>query len=542
MRSTPRWIFTYAVLLVALGAAFRFTNLERKFYTNDEATTSLHVAGHTIADYAATVFDGRPRTVRELAVFQTTDPGRSEADIVRGLAREDPQHPPLFYLLDREWMRAFGTSVGARRALSALFGTLALLAAGWLGWELFDLPAGLFAAGLLAVSPFNLIYAQQAREYALWTLLAIVATALLARALRTGSRGVWAAYACAVALGAYADALFLYVVAAHGLAVAFTQRGRVGGPLGWYLAATAAGLLAFSPWLAILLAGARHGLVVNNAYLAAPVGLKTFALKWIFNAGTVFYDADYVAPASALVLLPIFAFVAVGFAVLVRRGPRSSAAIVACLAALPAATFLAFDLLQHESRSTSARYLIPVWLALELATAYGLSRLAASPRPRKRWSAAAAAVFLAACGIVSCAISSGAVAWWGSDGSSAALARIAPEIDAFGAPLVVVREPERWDFAVAQLVNVLRPDVRFVQYRMEIAPTPPAGAGTTLVLDPSATFQRALRERGYRLRLLDDGAARGPAALRALRSQAARERARTGYAEGRPSLWRLEAP
>ncbi|MBD5656461.1 MAG: glycosyltransferase family 39 protein, partial [Candidatus Eremiobacteraeota bacterium] len=202
------------------GIGARFVNLDKKFYTNDEATASLHVAGHTIADYAAVVFDGRPRTVAQLLAFQRADATTTVADVVRSLAVEDPQHPPLFYLAERGWTALAGSSVAARRSLSALFGTLAVAATGWLAWELFGTAGSALAcAALVAISPFHVLYAQQTREYSLWTLLLACASALLLAALRSAAPLLWVAYAACLALGLYADTFFLGTLVTHAIYV-----------------------------------------------------------------------------------------------------------------------------------------------------------------------------------------------------------------------------------------------------------------------------------------------------------------------------------
>ena len=88
--------------------------------------------------------------------------------MVRGLSLEEPQHTPVYFLLQRAWVQAAGNSVAARRALSAIFSLLALALLGLLCQELLGRDAALVACALFAVSPFQLLYAQEAREITLW--------------------------------------------------------------------------------------------------------------------------------------------------------------------------------------------------------------------------------------------------------------------------------------------------------------------------------------------------------------------------------------
>jgi uncharacterized membrane protein len=81
--------------------------------------------------------------------------------------------------------------VTAFRGTSALFGLLLPAAAFWLMRELFGRgPVPWVAAALVAFSPLHLLYAQEARQYALWMLLFLASSAALQRALalRAGLR------------------------------------------------------------------------------------------------------------------------------------------------------------------------------------------------------------------------------------------------------------------------------------------------------------------------------------------------------------------
>ncbi|MCP4539148.1 MAG: phospholipid carrier-dependent glycosyltransferase [Chloroflexi bacterium] len=99
------------------------------------------------------------------------------------------QHPPLYYTLLHFWM-AFGDSAATVRALCALFSTLTIPVIYLLGRRLFgDQTISLLAALILAVSPFHVRFAQEARMYALLALNASLATYALVRLL-TDSRSV----------------------------------------------------------------------------------------------------------------------------------------------------------------------------------------------------------------------------------------------------------------------------------------------------------------------------------------------------------------
>jgi mannosyltransferase len=97
------------------------------------------------------------------------------------LARID-QHPPLYYLLLHLWMH-LGDGEAVVRALSTLCSTLTIPTLYLLGRRLAGRRVGLLATLILAISPFHVYFAQEARMYALLALNASLALYGLARLL-----------------------------------------------------------------------------------------------------------------------------------------------------------------------------------------------------------------------------------------------------------------------------------------------------------------------------------------------------------------------
>ncbi|NJL19611.1 MAG: hypothetical protein HC895_00380 [Leptolyngbyaceae cyanobacterium SM1_3_5] len=147
----------------------------------------------------------------------------------------------------RWWVDAIGQStVSIVRSFSALTSLLVLPAVYWLAHELFvQIEAGRqylgsakrsqfdpqvretacwFAVALVAVSPYHLLYAQEAREYALWALLTAVSSALLLRSIRLQSPASWIAYSLSLILGLYTYLLMILVAIGHGIYVLLRDR------------------------------------------------------------------------------------------------------------------------------------------------------------------------------------------------------------------------------------------------------------------------------------------------------------------------------
>jgi uncharacterized membrane protein len=142
--------------------------------------------------------------------------------------------------------------VAAMRSLAALFSLMALPCIYWLCIELFDSPlTGLVAVALLAVSPFQVLYAQEAREYSLWTVTILLSSLALLRAMRLQTKISWSIYAVTLAFSLYTFIFSGLVLIGHGVYVVTVERFRLSKKLIAFLLASIAGVLAFLPWLMV---------------------------------------------------------------------------------------------------------------------------------------------------------------------------------------------------------------------------------------------------------------------------------------------------
>ena len=108
-------------------------------------------------------------------------------------------HPPLYFALMWVIAHVAGTSEIVMRAPSLVAGTALVGVLYLLGRELYDRRAGLLAAALGSVAPFVVWYSQEARMYALFMLLAALATLAQVLILRRGGRRYWLMYAATAA-------------------------------------------------------------------------------------------------------------------------------------------------------------------------------------------------------------------------------------------------------------------------------------------------------------------------------------------------------
>jgi uncharacterized membrane protein len=112
----------------------------------------------------------------------------SLADMLQWMIKID-QHPPFYYLLLHYWIALNGDTPYYVRLLSALFGAGTIPIIYLIGKRMSGVMVGLAAAVFLALSLFNIYYAQETRMYTFLMFNAAVAIYALVRLL-TDSRSV----------------------------------------------------------------------------------------------------------------------------------------------------------------------------------------------------------------------------------------------------------------------------------------------------------------------------------------------------------------
>jgi mannosyltransferase len=133
----------------------------------------------------------------------------------------------LYYVLLRGWLH-FGFSPFFIRSLSVLASLATLPAIFWLGCMLFNRRVGLIAVALMSCNAYHIRYAQEARSYSLFVLLATLSSGFFVASVRQPSssgRTRWS-YVLASVLAVYAHLYALLLVAAQWLSVRGLERAK----------------------------------------------------------------------------------------------------------------------------------------------------------------------------------------------------------------------------------------------------------------------------------------------------------------------------
>ena len=507
-------------IALALGLFLRVSGIDKKIYQHDEVMTSMRVAGLHSEEVRAHIAMRQEIGMHDLQVYQQISAERGVYATLHALAVDDPKHPPLYYVLARLWAYVFGDSTFAFRSLSVLLSLLALVGFYWLCQELFQSSSVTWmAVALAAISPFHILYAQEARQYSLWTLTVILSSAALLRALRRQTWRAWGVYATTVAMGLYAHTLFVLVSFAHGVyALAYplltSQQGATGKSFfslpkstGAYVAATLAAFLAFAPW-AIIIMVQLPVLHENTRWIMKEVDFLYVVKHGVLGFSSLFFDpnggvifaarANTEKPLTYWMRLPILLLITLSFFFLYHKTPRRVWLFVFILVGGTIAPLLLADAITGWRSSTPFRYLIPSYLGVQLSVAYLLTSGMASSKVFWRTSWRLAAVLLATGMVASCVRNAQAAVWWNKE-ASYALPHISRVINRKVQPLLLSTLNRKNLGNVIALSYLLDEKVRFrtisdSHFLMNLD-----GFTDVFILHPSDHVRQLFKTQGYRL-------------------------------------------
>ncbi|MGI8501353.1 MAG: glycosyltransferase family 39 protein [Hassallia sp.] len=473
----PSWLRFLIVVLLVIGIFFRFVNLERKVYWHDETYTSLRISGYTAKEVRQQIFNNRVINRTYFDKYQRPNWEKNLGDTIKSLAIEDPQHPPLYYIIARFWVQIFGNSVKAIRSLSAFISLLVFPCVYWLCKELFRVPLSVpfIAIALVAISPIHLVYAQEAREYMLWTVTILLSSASLLRAIRLESKTkelgkkqqapdpifIWGIYAATLAISLYTFLLSGFVAVAHAIYVLTIAKFKFTKIVQAYLLASLAGFLAFLPWILVVLFNFDQ-LDSATSWTKMPINFINLIQAWLIQLSHIFFDLNFGFENALSYLITPVILIFVGYAIyfLYRTTNEKIWLFIVLLITVPALPLMLPDLLFGGIRSLSDRYLLPSYLGIQIAVAYLLATQIYSGNLARRQIWQMITVLIVTCGVISCGVSARSETWW-SKVISYGNPQVATIINQASRPLLVSDSFGINYGNVFSLSYLLEPKVRF---------------------------------------------------------------------------------
>jgi uncharacterized membrane protein len=492
----------WLVTIVIWGIFFRFANLGYKVFWEDESFTALRISGYTDREVVETLYvTGQSVTFAEIQKYLSPTADKDLEDMLQGLAIEDPHVPVLYFVLVRFWAQCFGGSIAVLRSLSAVFGLLCLPAFYWLCLELFrSCTVASMGMALIAVSPFHVLYSQEARSYSLWTLIILLSSALLLRSLRQPKPVHWLLYALSIALGIYSHLFYFFVALSHGLYVAMKERFRLSRTLLTYLLATAVGLSTFVPWAIVLYANrVQAEAMMLTAWRGVRFSLVNLMAMAAGNVSRLFFDVGLGSQDSFRTILPVLPFLlgAIGLVIysvcfLIRQARPAVGIFVLLLMGTSMVFFLISDLVIGGKFSGMPRYSIALMIGIQLAVAYTLALQLPHLEKQFGWKLLIGMVFCL--NLFSCAVSLPEKVWWNKGPQTT---RYIPQ-----AAALINQAHHPWVVTDVGFVNIpaiaseLRPDIRIQLVLKGAVPEIPGGDRSIFIFQPSPILLQILETKG----------------------------------------------
>jgi mannosyltransferase len=296
--------------------------------------------------------------------------------------RNAEQTPPLFHYVMHGWMGLFGLSEFAVRLPAALCGIASVWMTYKLGRHLMGRWEGLICALLMAISPFQVIYSQEARVYSALMLTALLSTYMFVKVLREGGLRNEMHYVLATGLMYWVHLHSVFVVAAQQICWIYLHVARERpadvrriSPARWiYL--TGAALALFIPWMPTVWYWI-HG--VSQAFWIGAMS------PWLLPQSYAMYAG------SAVMLIALLGLGSLGL----MKMPRWQGVLLVGLLLIPVIVPYGISLLTRPL--FIPRYAIASAIGLYLLAARGVIAL---PRPAWRIASVAALAGLSAYGMI----------------------------------------------------------------------------------------------------------------------------------------------
>ena len=180
--------FFYLLIIIIIAIILRCHNLDSKTLWIDEIITALVSLGNSYDNLPLNTLI-HPQDVINIFQFQND----SSCAVITNTLTYQSTHPPLFFCLLNIWLRKWHNSqmnlLWQLRILPAVFGVIIVYLIYILNRSFSSQKNALFAAALMAVSPFGIYLSQEARHYTLAMLLILLGLILLIRNIKDLEEG-----------------------------------------------------------------------------------------------------------------------------------------------------------------------------------------------------------------------------------------------------------------------------------------------------------------------------------------------------------------
>lgn len=173
------------LLWTLIGSILRIINITNKPIWIDEIATMIFSLGNSFKEIPLNQIISKEVLLSPFVM----DPSKGFRDVVNVILSEDT-HPPFYFVLAHLWGNIFNadydlTSLLGQRLFSTFWGILLIPLISYLSWSTFNSSiAGIFSAALMALSPYGIYLAQEARHYTFSMMLIVISLLCLNIALK----------------------------------------------------------------------------------------------------------------------------------------------------------------------------------------------------------------------------------------------------------------------------------------------------------------------------------------------------------------------
>lgn len=365
---------------VIFGIYLRLSNLTRTPLWHDEIYTMVQSSGRAPGTAVLEIQGKGIIQASELESY--LKPSAIIADprsVIHALASEEPQHPPLYYLIASAWRAFTGYGPGEARALSVVIGVLLVaMAAVFAGRGCNSWLAGSIAAAVISGSLYHFRISMDFRGYVLWALFTLASSWSLMALYSKRTKLSSYVYCLFLTMGYYTSPLMFFVHMAHFLYLLISHERRV--LLRRFLFDSVVCLLLYLPWIATIFLN-RDQVYMRLSWLKEPLAfaelmpyLGQSVIEFFFigyeklSAGGVGLFYPLIVGFNALLLLCLLV------SMLARRD-GSYGRMLLLLIFCSFVFMFAADMILGGRRSMNMRYFTSTVISLQLLFAYCIYKM-----------------------------------------------------------------------------------------------------------------------------------------------------------------------
>ncbi|NJK27570.1 MAG: phospholipid carrier-dependent glycosyltransferase, partial [Coleofasciculaceae cyanobacterium SM2_3_26] len=351
-------------------------------------------------------------------------------DTLFSLAEEDV-HPPMYFVLLGYWTKLFGNSILITRSFSVICSIFSIFLTYMLCWELFKSPLiSMISSAIVSISPFHILFAQEARMYSLMTLMILLASTLILRSMRLRSKRDFLLYSLCLPFGLLTHYFFVFVVVSHGLYVVIHEKFKPTKLLLYYALSLFFGLVSFLSWLRYVQINSIRCEINASSSFCSELGGSPYnsgrslldnLVVQFGHLRNIFIDLSPGDPGSPFPDIPFYSYISIflvfslilySFYSLICNAPRESSVFIITMACSTMVPVILSDMLSGSNKLMVFRYQIPSYLAIQVSVAFLIAQLISTKTEGYRKLGQYLFVFVTLAGFISCVAIAQADTWW----------------------------------------------------------------------------------------------------------------------------------